>query len=98
MSKPVRRILQAIAVLVILLLSWFGWQMYRLNGATKFMVWQTDEGGLTLTYFPLKDQATLLVGDDYVRGSQRTWRMTEPGAAKRNVALPSQPEAGDFTL
>ncbi|HNQ24811.1 MAG TPA: hypothetical protein PKK06_17150 [Phycisphaerae bacterium] len=90
MSKWIRRVLQAVAVLAILLLSCFGWLMYRLNGATRIMVWQIEEGGLTLTYFPLKNQATLLVGDQYARGSKRTWKMTDPGASKRLVgAIPA---------
>ncbi len=89
MPKPVRRLLQIFSVLVVLVLSWFGWQLYRINGATESMVWQIEEGGLTLTYFPLKDHATLFVSDDYVRGSDRTWRMTEPGASNRIVgAIP----------
>ena len=91
MSKLVRRVVQTVAVMMVVLLSWFGWHLYLINGATKSIVWQTEEGGLTLHYFPLKAQATLLVGDDYFQGSPRTWRMTEAGASKRIVGAPQVP-------
>ncbi len=91
LSSAERRLLQVFAALAFLGLAWVGWQLYLVDGAAQLIVWQTDDGGLTLLYHPLKNHKTIFAGDAYVSGSRRVWRMTDPGGSQRLVGAPEVP-------
>ena len=91
MSRPVKRLLMSLAVVLLVACMWVGWLVLRVHAAAQHVVWQAKEGGLTLSYFPLKDQAMIFVGTDYTQGGTLTWAKTDPGATNWIIAAPVVP-------
>lgn len=94
MSRHIKRLLMLFGFVVLVACMWIGWYLLRIHAATQHIAWQAQEGGLTLSYFPLKDQAIIFVGSDYAQGGTLTWTMTDPGATNWIIAPPplSAPE------
>ena len=91
MSRPVKRLLVLLGFVLLAGCLWFGYQLLRIHAACQHVVWQAEEGGLTLTYFPLKDDATMLPGANYKPGGTLTWTMTHPGSTNWIIAAPRVP-------
>lgn len=91
MSRHIKRLLMLFGFVVLVACMWIGWYLLRIHAATQHIAWQAQEGGLTLSYFPLKDQAIIFVGSDYAQGGTLTWTMTDPGATNWIIAPPPYP-------
>ncbi len=91
MSRPVKRLLISVGLCLLVVCMYVGWLLLAIEAAAHLVVWQSEHGGLTLTYFPLKDQAIICAGDEYVAGGERTWTMTEPGGTDWIIAAPVVP-------
>lgn len=59
--------------------GWFGFQLLRIQAAAQHIVWETLDGSLTLTHFPLKDHSIIYAGSAYKGDSHRRWEMKKPG-------------------
>ncbi len=92
MSRPVKVILTVLGVLALLACGFVGWLLLQVEAAARNVIWQTPDRSLTLSYFPLKDMATLYVGDGYRAGSLPTWEMTHPGGTRWIIGAPTIPE------
>lgn len=88
MSRPVKRLLLLFGFVFLVASLWIGWHLLRIQAATHHVTWQTKEGGLRLSYFPLKDQAVINADNDYVPGGTHTWTMTDRGATNWIIAAP----------
>ena len=83
-----RRLLLLLGIAILAAGMWFGWMLLKIRAAGQIVIWQTEEGGLTLAHLPLKGQNFIFVGDDYQARSPRTWEMTEPGGTDWPLVAP----------
>lgn len=73
-----------------------GWTLWLIDGQVCWIEWETDRGGLILSYFPGKQQIHMEATDAYLPGEALHWRMIEPGKSNRWLGAPTVPPIEDL--